>query len=117
MRAGASRRVVTGEFSSVVRVLTEPDAIFDREEHRHPNEQWLVVVRGRLQVVCDGREHDLRAGDVVFFPAHAWHAAVGVGDEGCEYLELSAPGRLDLLPGALVPCPMEFRSHPGGGRR
>src|SRR5260221_568347 len=109
MRAGASRRVVSGQHSSVVRVVTEPAAPFDGEQHRHVNEQWLVVIRRPLRGVCDDREVDVEAGDLVFFPANSWHAAIGVGPDGCEYLELSAPPRLDLLPGGLMPSPMEFR--------
>jgi mannose-6-phosphate isomerase-like protein (cupin superfamily) len=113
MRAGATRTVVSGQHSSLVRAVTEPTATFDGEQHRHDNEQWLVVLRGQLRVVCDDREMELEAADVAFFPANSWHAALGVGQEGCEYLELSAPPRLDLLPGALTPSPLEFR-HPTG---
>ena len=113
MRAGADRQVVSGQHSSVVRVVTEPTAVFNGEEHRHANEQWLVVIRGRVRVICDGDEVDAATGDVVFFPAHSWHAAIGVGPEGCEYLELSAPPRFDLLPGGLLPSPMEFRRPSG----
>ena len=109
MRAGADRQVVSGQHSSVVRVVTEPGARFDGEQHRHVNEQWLIVIRGRLRVSCGDQEMDVRPGELVFFPANSWHAAIGVGPDGCEYLEVSAPPRLDLLPGALVPSPMEFR--------
>lgn len=113
MRSGAERRVVSGQHSSVVRVVTEPSAVFDGEQHRHRNEQWLIVVRGRLRIVVDDREADVGAGDLAFFPANSWHAAIGVGPEGCEYLELSAPPRLDLLPGGLMPSPMEYRRAAG----
>jgi mannose-6-phosphate isomerase-like protein (cupin superfamily) len=109
MRPGADRWTVSGQHSSLVRVLTEPTAVFDGEQHRHLNEQWLVVIRGRLRIICDDMALELAAGDVAFFPANSWHAAMGVGPDGCEYLELSAPPRLDLLPGSLIPSPMEFR--------
>ncbi|HXM54158.1 MAG TPA: cupin domain-containing protein [Candidatus Dormibacteraeota bacterium] len=115
MRAGADRQVVSGQHSSVVRVVTEPSAPFDGEQHRHANEQWLVVIRGRLRVSCEDQEMDVHPGELVFFPANSWHAAIGVGPDGCEYLEVSAPPRFDLLPGAMVPSPMEFR-RPSGVR-
>jgi quercetin dioxygenase-like cupin family protein len=98
----------------VVSVETEPTAEFDGRAHRHPNEQWVVVIDGQLRMTCDGNELDLRVGDVVYVPPDSWHAAVGVGPDGARYLEFSAPPRLDLLPDSVVPSPVEFA--PSGAR-
>lgn len=65
IRAGATRKFVTGQRSSVVRVVTEPTASFDGRPHRHPHEQWIVVTEGRLQVVCADDKFDPGAGDDV----------------------------------------------------
>jgi quercetin dioxygenase-like cupin family protein len=108
MRAKATRRVVSGRQTSVLRVTTEPDAHFDGRQHRHPNEQWVVVLDGRLRMSCAGTEREMGPGDVLYVPTDAWHAALGVGDQGARYLEISTPPRLDLLPGSLVPSPLEF---------
>lgn len=108
IRAGAMRKFVTGQQSSVVWVDTKPTAEFDGRPHRHVHEQWIVVVAGRLSVACDGVKSDLRAGDVAYIAANSWHVAVGVGSEGARYLEFSTPPRLDLLPASIVPNAMEF---------
>lgn len=110
MRAKATRRVVSGQQASVLRVTTEPGALFDGGQHRHPNEQWVVVLDGRLRMSCAGVQRDMGPGDVLHVPADAWHAALGVGDRGALYLEISTPPRLDLLPGCLVGSPLEFDS-------
>jgi quercetin dioxygenase-like cupin family protein len=115
MRAGASRRVVSGLHTTVVRVETAPTARFDGVPHRHLNEQWVVVVGGRLRLTCGDEEFDLRCGDVVHVPAGSWHAAVGVGAEGARYLEFSTPPRPDLLPGSLAPSPLEYASPAAAG--
>ncbi|QNP68114.1 cupin domain-containing protein [Streptomyces roseirectus] len=108
MRAGASRHVASGQHSSVVRVVTDPGAEFDGRPHRHPHEQWVVVTAGELTLSCGEKKHTLGAGDVLFVPGGQWHAALGVGEQGAVYLEFSAPPRLDLLPGSVLPSALEF---------
>jgi quercetin dioxygenase-like cupin family protein len=107
MRAGASRQVVSGAQSTVVRIVTEPGTAFDGKPHRHPHEQWIVVTAGELSVEVGDEPYTLRTGDVVYVSGGIWHAATGVGPAGATYLEVSAPPR---LPGSLVPSPMEFPS-------
>ncbi|SRR6266700_5159294 len=116
IREDAPRRVVSGAHISVVRVVTAPTARFDRVQHRHVNEQWLVVTSGTLRVICAGEEVEVGPGDVVYFPSESPHAAVGVGAEGAEYLEFSAPPRFDLLPGSVVPTPLGYDRDGAAGR-
>lgn len=110
LRAGAERRVVSGARSSVVYVETSATATFDGVVHRHEHEQWVVVLEGTLVIRCDEEDVDAVAGDLVYIPPQSWHGAVAVGEAGARYLELSAPPRVDLLPGSLVASPLELRS-------
>jgi quercetin dioxygenase-like cupin family protein len=110
MRPGATRRAVAAELSSVVRVATASDAVFDdRSYHRHANEQWLIVIRGAVRLKRGDQEFEAHAGDLVFFPPDIYHCAVGVGPDGCEYYEIFVPGRYDQLPGYVGRSPLEFK--------
>lgn len=108
MRQGATRTSVAAERSSVTRVTTTADAEFDGRTHRHDHEQWLVMLNGALELTDDGERYWVTAGDVVLFPRHTWHAAVGVGDAGAEYLEIFTPARYDQLHGYVAQSPLEW---------
>jgi quercetin dioxygenase-like cupin family protein len=108
MRAGAARRTVAGERSSVTHVVTASTASFDGRVHRHDHEQWLVMLEGRLELLADGDRYWVVPGDVVIFRRNTWHGAVGVGEEGARYLEIFAPARIDQLPGYVGGAALEW---------
>jgi quercetin dioxygenase-like cupin family protein len=61
-----------------VRVDFAPGVGFGR--HRHPGEEIVYVIEGRLEYRLDGRPPvTLGAGEVLFIPAGAIHAARNVG--------------------------------------
>jgi quercetin dioxygenase-like cupin family protein len=61
-----------------VRVDFAPGAAFGR--HRHPGEEIIYVIEGLLEYQIDGRPPvTLKAGEVLFIPAGAIHAAKNVG--------------------------------------
>ena len=61
-----------------VRVELDPGVVFGR--HRHPGEEIVYVLAGSLEYEVEGRpSQTLRAGDVLFIPAGAVHAARNVG--------------------------------------
>lgn len=99
MRAGSSRGAICGEKISAVRVETSPDADFDGKTHWHDNEQLLVMISGMVRLRIGDKEVEAHAGDMVFFPPGAHHAAIGVGPQGALYYEIFAPARPDQLPG------------------
>ncbi len=114
MRPGSTRRCVAADRSSVVRVVTAPDAVFEASSyHRHDNEQWMVVISGTVTVKVGDREFDASAGDLVFFPPGVYHCATGVGPEGSEYYEFFIPARFDQLPGYVGKSPLEFMADGG----
>jgi quercetin dioxygenase-like cupin family protein len=61
-----------------VRVDLAPGVAFGR--HRHPGEEIVYVIEGRLEYQVEGRPPViLAAGEVLFVPAGAIHAARNVG--------------------------------------
>lgn len=108
MRPGATRQAVAAERLSAVKVVTAPDATFDGRLHRHIHEQLLVVQTGEVTLQIGDDTVVARAHDVVFFPSGVRHSAIGVGREGCVYLEIFSPPRPDQLPGYLGPSPLEY---------
>jgi quercetin dioxygenase-like cupin family protein len=61
-----------------VRVELAPGVAFGK--HTHPGEELVYVVEGALEYQVDGKPWiTLRAGDVLFIPARAVHAARNPG--------------------------------------
>jgi quercetin dioxygenase-like cupin family protein len=68
-----------------VRVDFQPGALAPR--HRHPGEETAYVLSGSLEYQIDGRPPvTLHAGDALFIPDGAVHAARNVGREGASEL-------------------------------
>ncbi|WP_306321428.1 MULTISPECIES: cupin domain-containing protein [unclassified Streptomyces] len=103
-----SRHLAVGSKMSCMRVVADQPGRPDLTPHWHHNEQWVVVVSGAVNFVEDGTEYELRAGDAAFIPAGVRHTITQIGEEGAVLYELSAPGRLDLMPGTLVPSALRF---------
>ena len=61
-----------------VRVDFDPGAAFGK--HHHPGEEIVYVIEGSLEYEVEGKPPvTLKAGDVLFIPAGAVHAAKNVG--------------------------------------
>ena len=103
-----SRRFVFGQQMSCLKVVADRAGDLDMPPHWHENEQWVVVTQGCIRFVCEGTEYELEAGDVAFIPARQRHTATYVGPEGAVLMEFSAPARLDLAPGSVLPSSMVF---------
>ncbi|WP_083502122.1 cupin domain-containing protein [Sphaerimonospora mesophila] len=102
------RRLVFGQNISCLHLTASEPGPLELQPHAHDNEQWVVVTAGSIHFVCEGEEYELKAGDVAYFPSGRRHTATRVGEDGAVLLELSAPARLDLVPGSLVPSAMRF---------
>ena len=70
----------------VVQVLVELAPGVEFGKHTHPGEEIVYVVEGLLEYQLDGKPPvTLKAGEVLFIPAGAVHAAKNVGsDNGAE---------------------------------
>lgn len=98
-RPGMSRKTVCGEQMSAMWVDASPATPFDGRLHHHPHEQMLLVVEGTVSVQVEDDVVHAGPGQLVYFRALSRHAVVGVGPQGASYYELSAPARIDQLPG------------------
>lgn len=101
------RQLVFGDRISCLRVTAEPGPL-DLPPHWHEHEQWMVVTAGSVIFVCGDEKYTLEAGDTAYIPSREPHTAAHVGPEGVTMLEISAPPRLDLVPGTIVPSAMRF---------
>lgn len=64
--------------------------------HRHPHEQLVYVVTGRIQFDADGKTIELRSGDSVIVEGNVEHRATALEDS--EVLDVFAPFREDYVP-------------------
>ena len=66
--------------------------------HRHSREdEFSLVLEGRLGAVSDGEEVEAGPGDLVWKPRHAWHTFWNAGDSAVRVLEVITPGGLEEL--------------------
>ena len=56
----------------IVALMTAP-AGKTSEPHSHPNEQWIYVLEGVMQLIVDGVTHTAQPGDVIYIPANTIH--------------------------------------------
>jgi unsaturated pyranuronate lyase len=90
---GLRARAVDGEEITLAVVELEPG--LRMPEHRHPNEQVGVVLRGEFTFTIAGETRLRRAGDMWVIPAGLPHSVEGTGDAGCTVVETFSPPRLD----------------------
>ncbi len=75
-----------------------PPRVLAATLHRHSREdEYSVVLEGRLGVFQDGDEVVATPGDVVFKQRDHWHTFWNAGDEPLRILELIAPGGIEEL--------------------
>jgi mannose-6-phosphate isomerase-like protein (cupin superfamily) len=66
--------------------------------HRHTREdEFSLVLEGRMGVVSDDEEVEAGAGDLVRKPRNAWHTFWNAGDSAVRILEVITPGGLETL--------------------
>ncbi len=54
--------------------------------HKHPFEDFIVIVSGKMKIVTDTAEWTLKPGDRLDLPANTVHSAVMIGREEVQYL-------------------------------
>ncbi len=85
------RRFVGGEQMTVARVTFAAGSVLP--VHRHPNEQFSVLLEGALEFVIGGRTVVAHAGDVVHLASNETHGARALEDS--VVLDVFAPPRDD----------------------
>jgi quercetin dioxygenase-like cupin family protein len=56
----------------IVALMTAPAGKMS-EPHSHPNEQWIFVLEGVMELIVDGQRHVAHPGEVVYIPANMVH--------------------------------------------
>jgi quercetin dioxygenase-like cupin family protein len=102
---GIRVRAVDGERITLAVFELEPG--LRMPEHRHPNEQLGVVLRGEFTFNVGGETRLRRTGDMWVIPAEVPHTVEATGPAGCTIVETFSPPRADW---AEVP-----RGSPGPG--
>ena len=51
------------------------------DAHSHPNEQWIFILEGELEMEFDGKWHKGKVGDVFYVPAGKIHKAANNGKQ------------------------------------
>ncbi|HXQ98072.1 MAG TPA: cupin domain-containing protein [Candidatus Limnocylindrales bacterium] len=88
-----SRRMLSGEQSTIARVYLKRGAIVPR--HSHHNEQITFILAGALHFTFDDGELTLRQGEVLLIPPNVPHAAEAVEDT--DDLDVFIPRREDWI--------------------
>lgn len=89
---GVTGRAVAGEGATLALIELVPDAVVP--EHRHPNEQTGLLLRGALRFTIGGETKELQPGALWVIPGDTPHDVVA-GPEGATLAELFAPPRTD----------------------
>jgi len=89
-----TRKMLSGENTTVARVLLAKGAIVPR--HSHVSEQFTLILSGALKFFFDdGTELVVRPGEILFIPAHKPHKAEALEDT--VDLDVFSPRREDWI--------------------
>jgi gluconolactonase len=89
---GANSRLIAGRGAQLSFLSMNPDAVFP--DHRHPEEQLMLVLRGGIDEVILDRVVHMEKGDVLLLPGDMIHGGI-VGELGCDVLDVFWPPRPD----------------------
>jgi quercetin dioxygenase-like cupin family protein len=79
-RTDLQRHDLSAPGREVVQAIVDIDPGITSPKHWHPGEEIIYVLEGSLQYQVEGKPPvTLKAGDVLFIPAGAVHAAKNVG--------------------------------------
>lgn len=88
-----ARQFVVGDQIMLARVLLKKGAVVPM--HSHINEQATYILEGNLRFTIEGREYQVRAGEVLLIPSNLPHAAVALEDT--VDLDVFTPPRQDWI--------------------
>jgi len=73
-----SRKMLSGEHTTVARIFLKRGAIVPR--HQHVSEQFTMTISGALKLIFDDHSVVVRAGEMLFIPSGVPHAAEALED-------------------------------------
>ena len=90
---GANTHIIPGK--NMTLSFATVDATTYAAVHSHPHEQMMIILKGEMDAIVDGKYYRVKAGDVVQIPGDVPHGAQ-VLDEDCQILEVFAPARKEF---------------------
>jgi transcriptional regulator with XRE-family HTH domain len=79
-----------------IRLVVPADRTGD-ELYRHDGEEWLYVLKGKLQLILAEAIHELSPGDAAHFDARLPHRLMAVGGHDVEIILVACAGPKQLL--------------------
>ena len=76
-------------------MIAELDAGSRMPEHRHPQEQLVHILEGRMRLIVDGTPHELSAGDSFYLAGNVPHGVETI--ENTRVLDTFSPPREEYL--------------------
>jgi len=86
-----TRQFVHGEQMTVAKITFSAGASLPA--HRHHNEQFTMVLSGRMEFMIDGQIVEIAAGEAVHLKSEVFHGARALEDS--TLLDMFAPPRTD----------------------
>lgn len=60
-------------------------------------ESLIIVISGEAVEICEGKEHPIKAGDVIYIPSTEKHGLINRSDQDVRYLEFFTPVQQDFI--------------------
>ena len=92
----------TGGRFALVQHLFAPRALAAPMHRHHKEDEFTLVLTGRIGAVLDGNEIVAGPGELLFKPRGQWHTFWNAGDEPATCLEIISPAGLEQLFRALA---------------
>ena len=100
VRNGDLFQLVNGKDMQFARAVFPPGSEY--EMHRHPHEQFSVLLSGRIRLVVGDEIREIGPGEVWYVPSDVVHGGQILGDEPAIFLDVYSPATpwiIDVLNG------------------
>jgi quercetin dioxygenase-like cupin family protein len=91
---GIKRQTMTSG-KTMYQMIAHLEAGSKMPAHRHPQEQIVHILEGRMKLIVDGRPHELSTGDSFYLPGDIPHAVETI--EATRVLDTFSPPRDEYL--------------------
>lgn len=89
------RRRTHAHGSTMYQMIAELDAGSRMPEHRHPQEQLVHILSGRMKLIVEGVPHELKTGDAYYLASNIPHGVETLAET--RVLDTFSPPRDDYL--------------------
>ena len=91
---GIKRQTITSG-RTMYQMLAQLEAGSRMPEHRHPQEQIVHILEGKIRLIVDGTPHELTTGDSFYLASNVPHGVETIEDT--RVLDTFSPPRDDYL--------------------